>query len=124
MTEEVIFRAGHIAVSMGSLRTTTFGDIQLGLVNRERRIDAVVSSFTLVPWMLIGTDRLAVMHERLAVMMARYLPIAHRPLPFPFPIMLEVAQYHRTRASDVGLRWLIGEIRKVSLAPAPYLFPA
>jgi len=111
LSEDAVFEAGHIAVSLGSHRTTTFGDRHMEAVGRSRRIEAVVSSFTMVPWMLVGTQRLALMHRRLAVMMARHLPIAFADPPFAIPAMHEMVQYHRTRASDTGLRWLIEQVR-------------
>jgi DNA-binding transcriptional LysR family regulator len=117
-SEEAIFAAGHVAVSLGSDRTTTFGDRQARLIRGDRRVDVVVSSFTMVPWMLVGTDRLAFMHRRLAAMMSRHLPIAFAPLPFAFPTMRQFVQYHRSRANDPGLRWLVDEIKKTAALTA------
>ncbi|MDO6415330.1 LysR family transcriptional regulator [Sphingomonas sp. BIUV-7] len=114
LTEKGVFSAGHVAVSLGTHRTTTFGDRQIELLKYDRRIEAVVSSFMMVPWMLVGTDRLAVMHRRLAVMMADHVAITHAALPFAFPDMHEMAQYHRTRVTDIGLQWLISQIREAA----------
>lgn len=111
LTEDDFFAAGHVAVAIGSHRETTFADKYMRSLDRDRRIEAVVSSFTLVPWMLRGTMRLALMHERLAKMLSHALPIAYTTVPFAFPTMWEVAQYHRTRSSDNGLRYLIDQIR-------------
>lgn len=111
LTEDDFFAAGHVAVAIGSHRETTFADKYMRSLDRDRRIEAVVSSFTLVPWMLRGTMRLALMHERLAQVLSHALPIAYTPVPFAFPTMWEVAQYHRTRSSDNGLRYLIDQIR-------------
>ncbi|MBL8551373.1 MAG: LysR family transcriptional regulator [Hyphomonadaceae bacterium] len=103
--------AGHVGVSMGSTRTMTFGDRQLETMGRRRRIEIVASSFTVVPWLLIGTARLAVMHARLAQAMKGYFPIAHAPLPFDFPVMREMIQVHRARVGDGGLAWLRQQLR-------------
>lgn len=109
--EEHFFAAQHVAVAIGKDRTSSFGDRHIELMRRERHICGVASSFTIVPWMLIGTDRLALMHKRLATTMAAHLPISWAPVPFAFPVMPEMAQYHRARASDIGLRWLIDQIK-------------
>jgi LysR family transcriptional regulator, nod-box dependent transcriptional activator len=119
ITPEQVFAAGHVAVSMGPHREVTFGDRQMEQINPDRRIEAVVSSFTMIPWLVVGTQRLALMHRRLAVAMAESLPIAFAPLPFPFPSMPEMMQYHRTRSADEGLRWLIEEIRRAAHDSGP-----
>lgn len=114
MTAEAIFACGHVAVSMGPNRVTSFGDRQIEQIFPDRRVEAVASSFTVLPWLLVGTQRLALMHRRLAVLLAKSMPIAFAPLPFPFPMMREMLQYHRTRSADEGLRWLISEIRSAT----------
>ena len=50
------------------------------------------------------------MHERLARIMAKEFSLAYAPLPFKFPVMREMLQYHRARAPDEGLAWLRQEI--------------
>lgn len=112
LTIEVMLAASHVAVEIGSHRATTFADHHMQQLYKERRIAATVSSFTVVPWMLVGTERLTIMHERLARAMATYLPIAYAPIPIDFPVMTEMVQYHRTRTSDAGIRWLISQIQQ------------
>ncbi len=51
------------------------------------------------------------MHERLARAMAANYAIVHAELPFPFPVMREMAQFHRSRTDDAGLAW-VHEIRR------------
>lgn len=111
---DAFLSAGHVAVAIGRHREVTFADKHLLALGHVRTIECVASSFTTVPWLLRGTLRLAMMHRRLAQVMAEYLPLAYAPLPFSFPVMMETAQYHRTRTSDQGLRWLIGAIRIVA----------
>lgn len=106
-----ILASGHIAVEIGSRRSSTFADQHMRLLFGERRIEATVSSFTVVPWMLRGTTRLTLMHERLARVLAAELPLAFAPLPFDFPEMQEMVQFHRTKTGDAGVRWLIEQIR-------------
>jgi LysR family transcriptional regulator, nod-box dependent transcriptional activator len=110
ITMEDFRTASHIAVEIGRTRRASFAEAQLRRLGIERRIDIHVSAFSVVPELLVGTNRLAIMHERLAKSAATHLPIAHAPLPFEFPVMKEVIQFHRTRASDPGLIWLRQEI--------------
>jgi LysR family transcriptional regulator, nod-box dependent transcriptional activator len=87
---------------------------QLG---RFRRMDVMASSFTVVPWLVIETNRLALMHERLARRMASMFPLAIAPIPFAFPMMREMLQFNRTRSSDEGLKWLRNQLRHDSALP-------
>ncbi|WP_457352688.1 hypothetical protein [Sphingomonas sp. UYP23] len=70
-----------------------------------------VPSFAAVPWMVVGTRRITLMHERLARLMRTRLPIVTAPVPFAFPEMSEVIQHHRMRDADPGLRWLRNQVR-------------
>lgn len=115
---EAFAAAGHVSVAIGRHREVTFADKHLLALGHARKIECVASSFTTVPWLLRGTYRLAMMHRRLAQTMAGYLPLAFAPLPFEFPLMQEAVQYHRTRAADPGLRWLIDAIRLVANGPS------
>lgn len=119
ITEDVLFGCGHVALSLGSHRTATVGDRHLELMGRTRRVEVIAASFAVLPWLLIGTDRLALMHERLARSAADHFAIRWTPLPFDFPPVEELVQFHETRASDAGVRWLIERIRAYAAASGP-----
>lgn len=108
LTEEAFFAQGQVIMAMG--HTQSFSEQEMGELNRRRRIDVVCASFLAVPWMLPNTQRLAVMHERLAKLMEQQLPLAIAPLPFPLPAMREVIQYHAARIGDGGIQWLLDGI--------------
>ena len=113
LTEDGVFAAGHVAVSIGHDRVAAFADRQLALMGKPRRVEATVASFTVLPWFLRDSLRLALMHERLAEVMARDFPIVFAPPPFPFPIMRQMTQHHSARAGDQGLQWLKSELTAV-----------
>lgn len=106
--------AGHVAVEIGRINRASFAESFMRLRGIERRIEVRVSSFTLIPELLVETGRMAVMHRRLAEKASHHYPIIYAPLPFAMPPMREMAQYHRARADDAGLRWLIGMLTQVS----------
>jgi LysR family nod box-dependent transcriptional activator len=114
VTVEDFCVASHIAVKIGRLRRASYAESHLRQLGIERRIDILVAGFSVVPDLLVGSNRLAIMHERLARSAATHLPIAYCALPFEFPVMKEMVQYHRTRASDPGLTWLRNEIAKMA----------
>jgi hypothetical protein len=72
-----------------------------------------------VPWLICGTQRLAVMHERLATQMAARFPLALAPMPFAFPVMREMIQYHKAREADDGLKWLRAQLIDQAALPVP-----
>lgn len=111
ITIDDVFAHGHVAVSVGGYRTATVGDRQLNLLGYTRRVEVTASSFAVLPWLLVGTQRLALMHQRLARDAANHFEIAFAPLPFAFPALRQLVQYHETRVSDPAVRWLIEQIR-------------
>lgn len=113
LSRDAFVAAEHVVVTIGSDRALTFADRQLSS-RIDRRIVGEAQSFASVAWMLFGTQRVAVMHRRLATALAQDLPLAYAPLPFEFPPMVEMAQCYRTRASDAGLRWLIDIMRETA----------
>jgi|AACY02.15.fsa_nt_gi LysR family nod box-dependent transcriptional activator len=108
LTVESFFEQGQVIMGVGHAQT--FAEREMGELNRRRRIDVVCASFLEVPWMLPGTRRIAMMHERLAQLMVKQLPLAIAPLPFEFPLMREIVQYHSARVEDGGMQWLLKEL--------------
>ena len=104
LSRSTFVEAGHIGVSLA--RKHTFAEEWFEKNGVERRIEVTVPSFTQAPFLLPGTKRLCVMHERLAHFMAERLPLKVLPTPFPIPPMREMMQFHATREADPGLRWL------------------
>lgn len=111
LTDEAFFAAGHIGVRLSHVQTFAEEELQ---AFGPRRIEIIAPSFLAVPWMLPNTQRLAVMHERLARIMVKKLPLTIAPLPFPFPRMREMIQYHTTRESDGGVQWLLKRILELA----------
>lgn len=115
ITADAFSRLGHVAVHVGSNRVPSFADRQLERMGSNRRIDITCGCFTVVPWLIVGTERIAVMHERMARQMAERFPLTVAALPFAFPVMREMIQYHKAREADDGLRWLRGELKTQAL---------
>lgn len=111
--------SGHIAVELGRVSRASFAEQHLKLMAVERAVEVTVSSFTMVPQLVIGTRRLAVMHERLALAMRNFYPIAISPMPIELPPIREMLQHHRARLEDAGLQWLIEQIRDVAARAMP-----
>ncbi|NIJ06763.1 DNA-binding transcriptional LysR family regulator [Sphingomonas vulcanisoli] len=109
--EAAFFAAGHVTVAIGYHRTPVFSDRALAMMGKQVRVEMVAPSFAVVPWLLMHTPRLALMHERLALVMAAHHPIAIAEIPFDFPTMRQMVQHHPARAGDPGLIWLRERLR-------------
>jgi LysR family transcriptional regulator, nod-box dependent transcriptional activator len=108
LTEEKFFDQGQVVIALS--HAPSFAEQEMGELSRRRRVDIVCSSFLAVPWLLPNTNRLALMHERLAEIMLDKHPLAMAPPPFEFPVMREMVQYHATRVNDGGTRWFLDRI--------------
>lgn len=116
LTIEQFVAAGHVAVQIAG--RNTFVENVLAHRGITRRIEVVSPSFIQTPWLLPGTMRIALMHERLARLMAPGLSLKVVGVPFDIPPMREVVQYHSTRARDEGLAWLRTRLRAVAASTA------
>jgi DNA-binding transcriptional LysR family regulator len=75
-----------------------------------RRVEVVAPTFLSVPGLIIGSNRIATLHRRLARRLSDSLPIVFRELPFDVPPIREVLQWHLTNNNDAALRWVIERI--------------
>ncbi|WP_144094606.1 LysR family transcriptional regulator [Croceicoccus sediminis] len=112
LSRSTFTNSGHVGVSVA--RKHTFAEEWFERNGVERRIEVRVPSFIQAPFLVPGTMRLCVMHERLAHYMAKRLPLKVLPTPFPIPPMREMMQFHATREADPGLMWLREKIRELS----------
>lgn len=98
--------SSHVAVTIGPGRQSTYAEQHLQSLTNERMVEIYAPSFSVVPWLIIGTQRLTVMHERLARVFAANLPLTIQALPIAVPPMREMLQYHEARSHDSGVTWL------------------
>ncbi|MEG3181395.1 LysR family transcriptional regulator [Sphingomonas sp. LT1P40] len=117
VTLEHMLAYEHVVVAIGEERLPSFGDAYLERVGVQRRVAVTAPNFAMLPWLLQETDWLTLMQGRLARLMARNFAIALIPPPVSIPPLIEMAQYHVTRANDPGLRWLIDTIRTQTARP-------
>lgn len=115
LTEDAFYESGHVVVKLGRRTPLSVTDQMLEERNKPREADVMVGSFLLAPEMVIGTDRLTVMHERLAKVFESRIDIATTEVPFNFPILEQYVQYHSTRVDDSGIRWMIDQIKDIGI---------
>jgi LysR family nod box-dependent transcriptional activator len=114
LTKHEFFEASHVVMQppggAQSLETVFFKRHDI-----VRRNDVTTYSFTTIPQLVVGTNRIATIHRRLALHAQRTLPIKIVSLPFRLPKMKQSVQWHKYRSQDAGLIWLRGLIREAAM---------
>lgn len=117
MTRTLYEQLGHVSVRLGR-HTPGFDESALRRLGIERRIEVLAPSFTSVGRFLVGSQRLATVHRRLAGLFREALPIQVAELPFEFPAVREVAQWSSRNASDPAIAWVVRRLKEIASAPA------
>lgn len=73
---------------------------------QPEHVEVVVNSFGVLPQLVLGTRRVATLHTRMALQVAKQLPIRLVRLDFEAPRLVETLQWHRYRDLDPGSQWL------------------
>jgi len=69
-------------------------------------VEVVVNSFGLLPQLVLGTQRVATLHTRMAQQIAPLYPVRLVALDFPAPRLVETLQWHRYRDLDPASQYL------------------
>lgn len=96
---------GHVAVRFGDERSLTFEEWFLPRYGKQRRVEASVDNFSTVPLLVVGTQRIATLHRRLALHFARHLPLTLIEPPFEMPAVQETLCWPRYQDQDPAHRW-------------------
>ncbi|WP_313803895.1 LysR family transcriptional regulator [Sphingobium sp.] len=110
MTKELYFELGHVTARFGRARVSAFEDWFVRRQKRPRRVEIVTHSFLSLPGLVIGSNRIATMHRRLATRMAGYLPLTLREVPMDIPPIREAIQWHISSNNDPAIRWVVERI--------------
>jgi LysR family transcriptional regulator, nod-box dependent transcriptional activator len=97
---------GHVSVVFGRSRTPGIEEWLMNQYGCRRRLEVITHDFNTLPQLVIGTERIATMHNRLAQLYARSLPLRILPPPVELPAMREYMGWHRSLDRDPMLRWL------------------
>lgn len=108
LTLERYAEAGHAVTQPGGGRVDAFEGWFLRRYGVTRRVAASTFSFVSLPALVVGTDLIATVHERVARRLVTAWPLEIRPTPVPFDKMEQAVQWHKFRTKDPGLVWLRG----------------
>lgn len=110
MTRDVYFGLGHVAARFGKARVPAFEDWFMRRQPQLRRVEIVAPSFLSLPGLVIGSNRIATVHRRLAQNVAGYLPLVIRELPMAIPPIREAIQWHISNNNDPAIRWIVEQL--------------
>lgn len=113
LTEEDYVSAGHVRMVPGN-GAILFEDQFLERRGITRRVEITAYSFASLPYLVVGTDRIATVHSLIARQAASHLPVEMHPLPFDWTRLDEVLQWHSHRSRDAGLVWLRGIFQRAA----------
>lgn len=105
----------HVQFGLGAAEKTV-ADRALDAQGVERRVQVVTESFAAMPLLLRGSNRIAVMHTRLAKRLAPSCELRLYPLPFQVPPLVEVMSWHPLEDSDPAHVWFRGIVAEVAAA--------
>lgn len=109
---EQYMQMGHISVGFGRSRHLSIEDWFMSQYGFNRRLEVITHDFNTLPQLVIGTQRIATMHRRLAHLYAQYLPLRILPTPVKIPAMREFMLWHRSMDGDPMHRWLRERIQE------------
>jgi DNA-binding transcriptional LysR family regulator len=100
--------AEHVVMQPVGSRAEAFEGWFLKRYGITRRVAVLTYSFITLPALLVGTDRIATVHERVARRLVSAWPLEIRPTPMKIEPMEQAMQWHKFRTKDPGLAWLRG----------------
>ncbi|WP_047530143.1 LysR family transcriptional regulator [Pseudomonas sp. 11/12A] len=106
LTLEQYMDMGHVSVGFGRTRHMSIEEWFMNQYGFNRRLEVITNDFNTLPQLVVGTQRIATMHQRLARLYAEYLPLRILPPPVRIPVMREFMLWHRSVDGDPMHRWL------------------
>lgn len=95
-----------MSARFGPSRRISFEERELRRLGVKRRIEVHVPNFAAMVSMVVGTDRIATVHARIAHALARQFPVRILDCPFPVSGFRESLQWPQPPESDPAIRWM------------------
>jgi LysR family transcriptional regulator, nod-box dependent transcriptional activator len=107
MTRDLYFDLEHVVAGFGKGKVSAFDDWFMRRQKQSRKVKVLVPSFLSMSAFIVGTNRIATMHRRMAARLSANLPLVSRAVPFDIPSIREAIQWHVSNDNDPALRWVI-----------------
>ncbi|MEZ5721565.1 MAG: LysR family transcriptional regulator [Paracoccaceae bacterium] len=113
ITRAQFFEARHVTMRFAS-HTPSFEAWFVKNSGVERKVAAVAGSFTAVPFLVAGTENIALLQGKLAHAFVEMMPLKALPAPIDIPPLVEHLQWHAFSEGDECLTWVRQEILAAS----------
>jgi DNA-binding transcriptional LysR family regulator len=123
LTQQQYLELGHVFIQF-RVRVPVIDEWFLSKLGLTRRGEVLANNFNSVPYLVVGTRRIATIQRRLAELYARYLPLRVLEPPFELPSMTEALQWHKDFGDDPGRAWLRGIMGSVAASMVKSASPA
>jgi LysR family nod box-dependent transcriptional activator len=97
---------GHVAANYATgQQRAAFDSWFLERFGIKRHVEISAPAMAALPRMVVGTDRIATVHKRLALQAEKTLPIKLWQPPLEIPTLIQTLQWHKHRDADPALTW-------------------
>jgi len=114
MTTATYTALGHLSYSMGAGQPASLADRHVAALGLERRVEFTVESFLLAPFLLQGTELVALVPARAAPHFRRTADVRLLDPPVAFPTLTEMLWWHPRHDADPAHAWLRARIAEVA----------
>lgn len=97
---------GHVMARFGSKRRPSVDTWMMERGGLERRAEVTVNTFSAIPQCVVGTQRIATIHRRLAHLWARFIPLKILEAPVQIPSFTWSLQWHEMHNVDPVNQWI------------------
>jgi len=117
LSKQQFLSATHVVVRfLGGRRGAPWEELAFQRLPPRHAV-VIAPNFSSVPHLLVGTERIATMHLRHALLCARSFPLKLLPCPVRIPKVRQVLQWHSRKESDRGLAWLVKTLQQEARRP-------
>lgn len=106
LTKEKYLALEHVSTCLGPSNPPHIEQESLEAYGLTRKIAVFAPNFTSVADAVVGTNFIATVHAKSAVLHAQRLPIRVFPPPVEIAPFTEVLQWHRNKGADPGVIWM------------------
>lgn len=114
LTMDTYLSLGHVSTEWGAGRLLALDQHSVAQAGVQRRREIYVPSFTIMPAMVVGTQRLATIQTRLAHQFALTAPLRVFPCPLAMPKLVETLQWHKYQELDPAISWTRNLLKRVA----------
>jgi DNA-binding transcriptional LysR family regulator len=114
MSLDEYFATPHVSIRFTTQPTDSLSEWIHHRTGRTRKVDVTTRLYTMIPHLIVNTNRIGTVHQKLANLYAKLLPIRIVEPPFEMPHVAEGLQWHSFRSSDPGIAWMRERLRRAA----------